>query len=240
MRLLLVTAATAERAAVVRELPVAVETSIGPYDALTVRTGAGVVDVLAAGVGPVAAATATATALAHLPGYGLAVSLGIAGGFAGAGINVGDVVVADALCFADLGAHSPEGFLHHGELGWHAGTVHPPYALVQAARERVATAGLTVHTGAVLTLASMTGTAARAEELAARHGAVAEAMEGAGVAHAAAVYGIPVLELRTISNAVGDRDKATWDFPLALDALARAAAALLADELAGELTADAG
>ncbi|WP_461031047.1 phosphorylase family protein, partial [Streptomyces sparsus] len=56
-----------------------------------------------------------------------------------------------------------------------------------------------------------------------RHpGAVAEAMEGFGVAQAAAAQGVPVLEVRAVSNAVGPRDRAAWRIPDALDALAEA------------------
>jgi futalosine hydrolase len=51
-------------------------------------------------------------------------------------------------------------------------------------------------------------------------------MEGFGVATAAAAFGVPVLELRTISNAVGPRDRAAWRIPAALGALTTAFAAL--------------
>ena len=84
-----------------------------------------------------------------------------------------------------------------------------------------------VAVGPVLTLSTMTGTAARARELMARHDAIAEAMEGSGVAHVARLHRLPVLELRTISNAVGERDRSGWDMLGALDALTRAAGVLL-------------
>ncbi|NUP35711.1 MAG: futalosine hydrolase, partial [Streptomyces sp.] len=77
--------------------------------------------------------------------------------------------------------------------------------------------------GAVLTVSTVTGSAERATELRRRHpGAAAEAMEGFGVAEAAAAHGVPVLELRAISNAVGPRDRAAWRIGEALDALAGA------------------
>jgi len=73
----------------------------------------------------------------------------------------------------------------------------------------------------------VTGTAGRAAELTARHpGAVAEAMEGYGVACAAAACGLRMLEVRAISNAVGPRDRSAWRIGPALDRLAEAAAAL--------------
>ena len=57
----------------------------------------------------------------------------------------------------------------------------------------------------------MTGSADRAAELRRRHPrALAEAMEGFGVAEAAAAHGLPVLEIRAVSNPVGPRDRAAW------------------------------
>jgi futalosine hydrolase len=66
----------------------------------------------------------------------------------------------------------------------------------------------------------VTGTAARAAELRNRHPrAAAEAMEGFGVAEAAAAHSVPVLEIRAVSNVVGPRDRATWRIGQALDSL---------------------
>jgi futalosine hydrolase len=84
-----------------------------------------------------------------------------------------------------------------------------------------------VVTGPLLTVSTVTGTRARADELARRHGAVAEAMEGWGVLAAALPHGLPVLEVRTVSNLIGDRDPATWDFAAAFGSLAGIGAALL-------------
>ena len=62
--------------------------------------------------------------------------------------------------------------------------------------------------------------AARADALRARHpGVLAEAMEGFGVAEAAALYGLPVLEVRAVSNPVGPRDRDAWRIGAALAAL---------------------
>jgi futalosine hydrolase len=77
----------------------------------------------------------------------------------------------------------------------------------------------------------MTGTAERAAELMGRHGAVAEAMEGAGVAHVATLHRIPVMEVRTISNEVGLRDRSSWDLVTALTNLGTAAGALFREGL---------
>lgn len=171
-------------------------------------------DVLVGGVGPAAAAAATATALA-LADYSLVISAGIGGGFAPAA-PPGSLVVADALVAADLGAEGPDGFLSVDALGFGRSVHLPPAEL--AARAAEATGGLLAP---VLTVSTVTGTAARAAELAARHPlAGAEAMEGFGVAEAAAAHGLPVLEIRAVSNAVGPRDRDAWRIGDALAALA--------------------
>ncbi|WP_407566628.1 futalosine hydrolase [Streptomyces sp. 184] len=185
------------------------------------RAGRGF-DVVAGGVGPAAAAAATATALATAPvPYDLVVSAGIGGGFAGA-VPVGGVVVADEITVADLGAATPDGFVPVTELGFGAVVHRSPPETARAAAE--ATGAVL---GTVLTVSTVTGSAERAAELLRRHPrAAAEAMEGFGVAEAAVRHGVPVLEIRAVSNAVGPRDRAAWRIPQALAALTAAFAAL--------------
>lgn len=234
-RVLIVTAVEAERAAVARALPE--EPSSNPSSGSPSRTSplpsAGPspdgVDVVVAGVGPAAAAARTATALATAAAagapYALAVSAGIGGGF---GQPLGGVVVATSIVAADLGAEvpaedpaGPPAFTPVSALGFGTSEHRPPPALVRAVAEAAGAVA-----GPVLTVSTTTGTARRARELASRHpGAAAEAMEGFGVAEAASAHGLPVLELRTVSNEVGPRDRAAWRIPEALAALGTACAA---------------
>ncbi|MEU9186922.1 futalosine hydrolase [Streptomyces sp. NPDC048484] len=177
-----------------------------------------VVDLLAGGVGPAAAAASTATALtaAVLAGepYDVVVSAGIGGGFQ-PDAPVGSLVLADEITVADLGAETPGGFTPVTGLGFGAVTHRPPESLV---REVAAVTG--ARLGTVLTVSTVTGSAARAAELRRRHPrALAEAMEGFGVAEAAAAHGVPVLEIRAVSNPVGPRDRAAWRIGDALTAL---------------------
>ncbi|MER6130595.1 futalosine hydrolase [Streptomyces sp. NPDC001815] len=180
--------------------------------------GSAVFDLLAAGVGPAAAAASTAAALtaAALAGepYDLVVSAGIGGGFP-PDAPVGSLVLADEITVADLGAETADGFVPVTELGFGAVTHRPPESLV---REVAAVTG--ARSGAVLTVNTVTGSAERAAELRRRHpGALAEAMEGFGVAEAAAAHGVPVLEIRAVSNPVGPRDRTAWRIGEALAAL---------------------
>ncbi|MEU1025913.1 futalosine hydrolase, partial [Streptomyces sp. NPDC005904] len=149
--------------------------------------------------------------------YGLVVSAGIGGGFPPAA-PVGSLVVADEITVADLGAETPEGFAPVTELGFGAVTHVPPRSLV-----RGVAAACGAARGTVLTVSTVTGSAARAAELRRRHPrALAEAMEGFGVAEAAALHGLPVLEVRAVSNPVGPRDRAAWRIGEALTALSDA------------------
>lgn len=223
MRALVVTAVAAEAASVAAGLTPHPDTP-GPEPrtlpggwSVTRRDLPGIAfDVLVGGVGPAAAAAGTATALALAPdAYALVVSAGIGGGFRPAA-EAGSLVVADAIVAADLGAETPDGFLDVQELGFGRSAHLPPAEL--AARAAEATGALLAP---VLTVSTVTGTAARAAALAARHPlAGAEAMEGFGVAEAAAAHGLPVLEIRAVSNAVGPRDRAAWRIGDALAALA--------------------
>jgi futalosine hydrolase len=184
------------------------------------------VTVAAVGVGPAAAAAGVARllALAEAAGrpYRAVVSAGIAGGLPGRA-EVGATVLGARGIAADLGAESHDGFLALDELGFGACSAEADAALLAALR--AALPGAVV--GDVLTVSTVTGTAESAARLAAGHPhAVAEAMEGYAVACAALGAGVPFVELRTISNPVGPRDRARWRVAEALAGLTEAARAI--------------
>jgi futalosine hydrolase len=171
------------------------------------------------GVGPAEAAAGTARLLAT-GRYRAVISAGIAGGFPGRA-PVGATVLGARSIAADLGAESPGGFLPVEELGFGRSRIDADPALLKALTAALPEAIV----GDVLTLATVTGTAATAEGLKKRFpAAVAEAMEGFGVAVAAA--DLPFAELRAISNPVGPRDRAAWRLKEAFAALSTASGAL--------------
>ncbi|WFE96009.1 futalosine hydrolase [Micromonospora sp. WMMD987] len=205
-----------------------------PAEAEAVRAGLAdpTVTVRAIGVGPAVAGAATARllALAEAAGrpYRAVVSAGIAGGFAGRA-PVGATVLASHSIAADLGAESPDGFIPVDELGMPAEflgggpVIEADPALLGGLRAALPAAVV----GAVLTVSTVTGTAASATALTDRHpDAVAEAMEGYAVAVAATQAGVPFAELRTISNPIGPRDRDGWRMREAFTALTRAARTL--------------
>ncbi|MHC1702122.1 MAG: futalosine hydrolase [Humidesulfovibrio sp.] len=74
-----------------------------------------------------------------------------------------------------------------------------------------------------LTVSGVTADAERAGLLGARHQAGLENMEGFALAYGCAVSGVPFVELRAVSNAVGARPPVSWDLPGALESLGLAA-----------------
>ena len=207
-RMLVVTAVAAEREAVLAAAPDA--------------------EVVAVGVGPAAAAAGTAAALAGRVDRadGRAVDLvlcaGIGGGFAP--LQPGAVAVAAAIVFADLGVETgDDGFAPISATGFGTERYDVDPALAVELADRCGG-----HLGTVLTVATVTGTARSATALGRRFpDAVAEGMEGAGVAAAALQFGVPVAEIRAISNLVGPRDRAAWQVPAALTALGAAVARVI-------------
>ncbi|CAM4453276.1 futalosine hydrolase [Paenibacillus tarimensis] len=184
-------------------------------------------EVVAGGVGPVAAAVSTTRTLASASDrYSLVISAGIGGGFAGQA-DIGSIVVASEIIAADLGADTADGFSSLEQLGFGSSRIGTDQAVSQRLAEALRAASIPVRHAPVLTLATVTGSAEKAEELAVRvPGAAAEAMEGFGVAYAASVFQLPAMELRAISNAVGPRDRAAWRIPDALQSLESACAVL--------------
>ncbi len=172
------------------------------------------VEIFACGVGPVEAALGTARKLA-LGRYRAVVNAGIAGVFRGRG-SVGDALLVSDESYADFGLE--------GE-----GRLTLPGGATLRDRERADAAllarclPLRIPLARGVTVAQVTSTDATAERLAARYRSDVESMEGFAVLRAAAVARIPALEVRGISNYVGDRARGEWNFA----AGARAAAVAL-------------
>ncbi|MEW4368281.1 futalosine hydrolase [Paenibacillus kandeliae] len=180
------------------------------------------ITVKAAGVGPAAAAVSTTLALSAQT-YHLVISAGIGGGFA-PHAPIGSIVLADQIIAADLGSETAEqGFLSVDELGFGQSVLNSDATLTTRLEAALISSGLSVYTGPALTVSTTTGSAASTAALLQRiPNAACEGMEGFGVAVAAQAFHLPVLELRAISNAVGPRDRDSWNIPAALQSLTQA------------------
>lgn len=149
---------------------------------------------LCCGVGPIEAAAATAAALATRRPAAV-VHVGIAGARRASGLVPPAVVVGTESIYCDLDV--PERFA--------PSRLQPATALVDAAcralpgavRLAIGTSGRVGHTAAC----------------------EVEAMEGFAVLRAAALAGIPALEVRVVSNAVEETDRTLWRFDEAFAAV---------------------
>jgi futalosine hydrolase len=156
------------------------------------------------GVGLVNAAHAVTLFLAQADARTILVC-GVGGAYPSSGLQVGDVVCAASECYGDLGATSPSGFLDMKMLGFPV--VESPAPLFNEIPMQVFPVDRRVP---FVTVSSCTGIDTVARELQARTAGAVESMEGAAIAHVAYMHGVPVGEVRGISNLVTNRDTNTW------------------------------
>lgn len=78
-----------------------------------------------------------------------------------------------------------------------------------------------------LTVSGVSGTSTLAESLREKYSAGMENMEGFALGLVTAKFGVSFLEIRSVSNTAGSRQKMDWDFPAAFRALKEAGQRLL-------------
>lgn len=152
---------------------------------------------LCCGVGPVDAAAATAAALAQQRPRAV-VHVGIAGARRASGLMAPALVIGTESIYCDLVV--PERFAPHR-------LVTDP-RLIEAARRSLPSA-----------VARSIGTSGRVGQTS---GCEVEAMEGFAVLRAAALAGVPAIEVRAIANEIEESDRARWRFDDAFAAIVAA------------------
>lgn len=184
------------------------------------------VEVVATGLGPVEAAIGTARTLAAQR-YDAVINAGIAGGFRDR-CTVGDAIVCSREDYAELGLEDGSAFpLPEGvEL---ARTVAADPALLRPFLDGL----IPVIVGRGVTSATVTSTTARALVLAHRYRPDVESMEGFAVLRAAIDADVPAIEIRGVSNLVGERAAGEWNFRAGAEAAVATTNALLDVLLAG-------
>lgn len=160
-------------------------------------------DGIVCGVGPVEAAAFTARALA-LTQPEAVLHVGVAGG---RGLDVGTLVVGSEAVYADLQAAFPV-----------IATAQPDAMLAAAVRS--------VLPDAVFAPITTSATVSAADATTAESRSV-EAMEGFAVLRACELARVPAVEVRAVSNEIGEADRERWDVDGALRALGAALPLLL-------------
>ncbi len=166
------------------------------------------------GIGAVNAALSTQAAiLQNKPD--LVLSVGIAGAYSQSGLAFTDCIVSSQMVYAGLGVQNGS---RVEALGFPI--TEGIYQILPAWQHAKAFADTAkLEYGVITTVETVTTDTDRANAIQTQFNAAAEAMEGAGIAQAALRYNIPTLELRSISNMVGDRQN--WQLQAALERLAQ-------------------
>lgn len=196
---------------------------------------------LISGIGKTNAAHA-ATLLIEKARPDAVVLFGVAGAYPGSGLKVGDLVVAVEEIYGDEGLLLRDGF-HPGDsigiplvkkgkreyFNLFPLDRHLVEKAVRSSRSiaRLLLPPCIVKAGTFVTVSTCSGTRKRGFELGRRYHAICENMEGAAVAQICALYNVPMVEIRGISNIVEDRDRSKWDIGLAADHCQRAVLELL-------------
>lgn len=220
---LLAVAAPAEARAVIRAFGVPEAACEQPWTLIPLVSG---LEMVVTGVGKAAAAGGVARTLDPCR-HRLTLSLGIAGSLPNPdkSISIRSVVVATVCHLADDGVLTDSGFETMASLGFPPGS-----GLSAAIPVQAEVLGLLGHLGEALgpvaTVSTCSGTDAAAHQVAARTGAIAEAMEGAAVAATAHRLGVWFGEIRVVSNTTGSRSGQVWDLCGALERLSDVAGRL--------------
>ena len=181
--------------------------------------------VVAGGVGRTNAAASTTRAILQDGPFSLVISAGIAGILPGSGLDIGDVLISSECVYMEEGIETPDGFQDMDAMGFPLGEFKGNHVPVDFDVLQRCPDGF--QKGPIATVATCSGTDDLARLVHQRTGAMAEAMEGAAVVHAAALLDIPGIEIRSMSNFTGNRASQKWDIAKALEALRPAIKSLL-------------
>lgn len=176
--------------------------------------------VVIGGIGRTNAAAATTQAIIEQGPFDLVISAGIAGSLPGGGVGITQAVLASSCIYFEEGVITPSGFSDMDAMGFSLGSFRGNCVPVDDNAFSILQNQYTC--GPIATVATCSGTDEAANEVVKRTNAIAEAMEGAAVVHAAVRLGVGAIELRVISNTTGDRDKQQWRLEEALIALGKA------------------
>ena len=216
---ILVLSATAFEQLALREaVAERVQRKVAEREWVSGKIGAQPVTLVATGIGAVNAAHALTC---YLQGQRprRVIQVGVGGAYPESGASVGDLALASAEYYGDLGVRTPTGWqdseligipvLEKGRLYFNCFPTDEQWV------QRAAAALPEAYIGPFVTVQECAGTDELGMERGRHFGALCENMEGAAVAHLCTLYEVPFAELRTMSNIVEQRTPEQWDVPRA-------------------------
>ena len=148
--------------------------------------------------------------------YQLVINVGFAGSLTDE-LGIGDVVSIVTDEFADLGIEKEEEFLTLFETGFMDANEFPfEHGILRASDfngliELKKVRGITTN--------KSHGRATSIAEIKSKYNAQVESMEGAVVLYVCSWFGVPCIQIRSISNFVEPSESSQWNIPLALEKL---------------------
>ncbi|MDQ7839203.1 MAG: futalosine hydrolase [Thermodesulfobacteriota bacterium] len=170
----------------------------------------GKLDFLVTGVGPVESAISLTRFLERGKADGV-ILFGVGGAYTEKGVDVLDICLAEGERFGDSGiaAHDEiHYFTDEMSTGKHDFDLRN--SLSDQVESKLMALGTPFKEGPFVTVHACSGTLKRGNVLRDKFNAICENMEGAAMARVCELYGVPMVELRCISNMVEDRDTSKW------------------------------
>lgn len=161
--------------------------------------------------------------------FDFAVNIGIAGSFS-ADFPIGTVARIEKEFFGDLGFETFSGFqtlfdyqiLDANTFPYKNGALNSP-TLPDSIERSLSH----LKNGIGVTVQTVSGFPEKTERLISDFSPQIESMEGAAFFYVCLLEKVPFIELRSVSNEVGERDRAKWNIPAALKSLKEATTILL-------------
>ena len=186
---------------------------------------------LITGIGPVESAVRLSAYLAKsVDQYQGVMNLGVGGAYcrASGGANLLDICLAEREVLGDLGICSGDAVEPlRGESLEILDAFDLRSDLLLGAEAMLNSSKVDYKRGTFVTVNCVSGSRQRGNLLGRQHQALCENMEGAAMARACQLFGLPLLELRCISNLVEDRNLQNWQVKKASLRCGKVAAAVL-------------
>lgn len=178
-------------------------------------------DLVHLGVGKVNTAAGLALAVDRL-GPQAVVQFGVGGGYVGSFTSIGMVLAAEEEIHLDSGVRDDDGWRGMEALGFplleRGGSRFNRFP-TDAGLTAALTATLQLPTGVFGTTETLSGSFDVGGEFQQRFDLSIESMEGAAAAQVCLALGVPFAEIRSVSNIVGEPDRANWNVPAAVRAV---------------------
>lgn len=175
------------------------------------------VDVLITGIGPVNATYLLTTAILNKKPL-LVIQAGIAGSFNYGEVGAGKTVLVKYDAFGDLGMEEKGNFTTVFDAGF-AGKNHSPFTDGWLINPHPLLNNSPLPVVKSVTINKVSDSPVQKQQLINTFSPQVETMEGAALHYVCLQQNVPFLQLRSISNEVGERDKSKWKMKEAIENL---------------------